>query len=182
MAVMSSSGAAANGINNSVQALLITNTDPEGTGAGESNSGLKENATFTVSATFQLVVPAPGTGYGIDLTNGVPGSGSTEEVQLQVDSTPAGGATVDLLQSDPATDTFNVIASQVLTATQLANDTQIQLELAHTAGNETVVGSFALGSNGDFGAQQRSRRAPRHMCLTIRHLPARRSCPSPTTG
>ena len=152
MAVMSSSGAAPNGINNSVQALLITNTDPEGTGAGENNSGLKENATFTVSATFQLVVPAPGTGYGIDLTNGVPGSGATEEVQLQVNSTPSGGATVDLLQSDPATDTFNVIASQVLTASQLANDTQIQLELAHTAGNETVVGSFALGSNGDFGA------------------------------
>ena len=152
MAVMSSSGAAPNGINNSVQALLITNTDPEGTGTGESNSGLKENATFTASATFQLVVPAPGTGYGIDLTNGVPGSGSTEEVQLQVDSTPAGGATVDLLQSDPATDTFTVIANQVLSATQLANDTQIQLELAHTAGNETVVGSFALGSNGDFGA------------------------------
>ena len=91
MAVMSSSGAAPNGINNSVQALLITNTDPEGTGAGESNSGLKENATFTVGATFQLVVPAPGTGYGIDLTNGVPGSGATEEVQLQVELDTIGG-------------------------------------------------------------------------------------------
>ena len=91
MAVMSSSGAAANGINNSVQALLITNTDPEGTGTGESNSGLKENATFTVSATFQLVAPAPSTGYGIDLTNGVPGSGATEEVQLQVELDAIGG-------------------------------------------------------------------------------------------
>ena len=91
MAVMSSSGAAPNGINNSVQALLITNTDPEGTGTGESNSGLKENATFTVSATFQLIVPAPGTGYGIDLTNGVPGSGATEEVQLQVELDAIGG-------------------------------------------------------------------------------------------
>jgi len=97
-----SSGAGFNGINNSVEATLLTNTSPEGTGTGDSNQGLKENATFTVSGMFQLVAPATGTGYSIDLTNATSGQ-RHEEVQIQVVSAPSGGAEVVLTQDDPVT-------------------------------------------------------------------------------
>ena len=148
-AIMSSSGAAANGINDSVQALLITNTSPEGTGSGQSNSGLKANATFTVSGTFDLAAPQPSTGYGIALTNAVSGQTNTEEVQLQVVSTSSGGANVVLQQADIATDTFTPIANLVLTSQQLAGNTQIELDLAHnTAGTSAITGSFELFDNG----------------------------------
>jgi probable HAF family extracellular repeat protein len=148
-AIMSSSGAAINDLNSSVQAILITNTSPEGTGAGESNKGLKENGTFTVGGTFDLTTPQPGTGYGITLLNGTPGVETTEEVQLQVVSTPGGGASVNLFQSDPATDTFTTVGSLTLTAAQLADNTQIELSLAHnTANATTVTGSFELLDDG----------------------------------
>ena len=84
-AIMSSSGAAFNGINNSVEAMLLTSGSPEGTGSGQSNQGLKEDATFTVGGTFQLVAPAAGTGYGITLFNAATGVPTTEEVQLLVE-------------------------------------------------------------------------------------------------
>ena len=148
-AIMSSSGAAFNGINNSVEATLPTNTSPEGTGSGQSNQGLKEDATFTVGGTFQLVAPAAGTGYGITLFNAATGVPTTEEVQLLVDSTGSGGANVALVQADPATDTFTSIANLVLTAQELSGNTQIVLTLAHnTVNTSTITGSFVLLDNG----------------------------------
>ena len=148
-AIMSSSGAAFNGINNSVEATLLTNTSPEGTGSGQSNQGLKEDATFTVGGTFHLAAPATGTGYGITLFNAATGVPTTEEVQLLVDSTGSGGANVALVQADPATDTFTSMADLVLTAQELSGNTQIVLTLAHnTVNTSTITGSFVLLDNG----------------------------------
>ena len=148
-AIMASGGADANGINNSVQAFLLTNADPEGTGPGESNSGLKENAAFTVSGTFALVTPAAGTGYGIELSNAQPGQQATEEIQLVVDSTGSGGVNVELFQSAPSTDTFTPIASASYSAQQLSGATTIVLTLAHNAANSSaVIGSFEIFDGG----------------------------------
>jgi len=147
-AIMSSSGAAFNGIDNSVEALLLTSPQPEGTGAGESNAGLKENDTFTISATFDLVAPQIRTSYGIAVVNAASGP-TTEEVQLQVDSDGSGGAIVILDQNNPSGGVYTQLASFDLTAQQLTGNTQIELDLAHnTIGSSTVVGSFELYDDG----------------------------------
>ena len=146
-AILSASGAAANGFNDSVGALFLTNDQPEGTGTGQSNSGLKENATFTVGGTFNLAIPPQaGDGYGIELTNLTNDlSSATEAVQLVVERTNNGGAMVELYQVDHATETFTQLASYVLTAPQLAGDTQIELDLAHgTVNDPTITASFEL--------------------------------------
>ena len=149
-AIMAANGAVIDSVGNDfVSALLATNTQPEGTSSGQSNSGLKENATFTVSGTFDLTVPAPSGGYGIELTNGAPTQVSNEEVQFEVQRTGSGGAVVDLVQADLSTDTFTLLQSQTLTAAQLSGNTQIELDLAHNAaGTPTIAGSFELFDNG----------------------------------
>ena len=149
-AIMSASGAAPDIVGSDfVQALLITNTLPEGTGTGQSDAGLKEDATFTVSGTFDLAVPAVGSGYGIELTNGTSTLPSTEVVQLTVQRTSGGGAIVDLVQANLSTDTFTLLASQVLTSAQLAGNTQIELDLAHnTVNTSAITASFELIDNG----------------------------------
>ena len=147
-AIMSSSGAAFNSIDNSVEALLLTSPQPEGTGPGESNAGLKENDTFTISATFDLVVPQIRTSYGIAVVNAASGP-TTEEVQLQVDLDGSGGAIVILDQNNPSGGVYTQLASFDLTAQQLTGNTEIQLDLAHnTIGSSTVVGSFELYDDG----------------------------------
>src|SRR5581483_5266836 len=50
-------------------AVLNTNTAQQGTGTGQSNLGLKENAAFTVTSSFDLVAPPNGS-YGMELTDG----------------------------------------------------------------------------------------------------------------
>src|SRR5581483_877491 len=70
-------------------------------------------------------------------------------VQLYVQGDGHGGATVKLVQSDFATTTFTTIASHTLTAAELANNTQIEFDLAHLAANTTdITGSFELLNNG----------------------------------
>ncbi len=155
-AVLSASGATANSVGfDSVSALLITNTSPQGTGAGQSNLGLKENATFTVSGTFDLAIPPTGTngGYGIELTNQTPTQSPTEVVQVEVQGTNSGGAAVNLYQANFATDTFTLLQSITLTSQQLASNTEIKLDLNHnTAGASTITASFELGNGASFGA------------------------------
>ena len=148
-AIMSATGAVPDIVgSDSVQALLISSTLPEGTGTGQSDAGLKEDATFTVSGTLDLAVPAVGSGYGIELTNGTPTQSSTEVVQLTVQRTSGGGAIVDLVQANLSTDTFTLLASQVLTSAQLAGNTQIELDLAHnTVNTSAITGSFELIDN-----------------------------------
>ena len=151
-AIMSATGAVPDIVGSDfVSALLISNTQPEGTGTGQSDTGLKEDATFTVSGTFDLAVPAVGSGYGIALTNGTPTQPSNEVVQLTVQRTSGGGAIVDLVQADTSASpgTFTLLASQVLTAAQLAGNTQIELDLAHeTLNTSAITGSFELIDNG----------------------------------
>ena len=149
-AIMSSSGAAYNGTDDSVQAILLTSNLPEGSGTGESNSGLKENDTFTVTGTFDLVVPQPSTSYGIELNEALPAPGTTtQQVQIQVFGTANGGAQVDLGERDPATGVFTLLASYTLTAAQLSGNSQIELDLVHDTANSTAIaGSFELIDNG----------------------------------
>src|SRR5262249_4524211 len=73
-AIASSTGVAQNpNVSNSTSAfdvaILNTNTAPQGTGTGQSNLGLKENAAFTVTSSFDLVAPPTGS-YGMELTDG----------------------------------------------------------------------------------------------------------------
>ena len=149
-AIMSSSGAAYNGTDDSVQAILLTSNLPEGSGTGESNSGLKENDTFTVTGTFDLVVPQPSTSYGIELNEALPAPGTTtQQVQIQVFGIANGGAQVHLGERDPATGVFTLLASYTLTAAQLSGNNQIELDLVHDTANSTAIaGSFELIDNG----------------------------------
>ncbi len=149
-AIMSSSGAIPGGTGALVQAILVTNTQAEGTGAGQSNGGLKENATFKVSTTFDLAAPvAGGGGYGIMLTNTAPGVPGNEVVELEVQRATSGAANIVLLQVNQATNQTTVLANQVLTLPQMSANTQIELDLAHnTVNTTTITGSFELFNNG----------------------------------
>jgi Mg-chelatase subunit ChlD len=153
-AIASSAGVAVNpntGGGNSVfnLALLNTNTDPQGTGSGQSNLGLKENAAFTITATFDLTAPPTGS-YGMELTDGTATHGIDQLERLLV--TQSGGNTVvELVQANLVANTQTVLASQVLTATQLASNDQIEFQFSHLADSTQVTGAFALGNNGSFG-------------------------------
>ena len=149
-AIMSSSGAAYNGTDDSVQATFLTNNQPEGTGTGDSNNGLKENGTFTASGTFDLVVPQFDTSYGIELNEVLPTPGTTtQQVQIQVFGTANGGAQVHLGERDPATGVFTLLASYTLTGAQLNGNNKIELDLVHGTANSTAIsGSFELIDNG----------------------------------
>jgi RTX calcium-binding nonapeptide repeat (4 copies) len=153
-AIASSAGVAVNpntGGGNSVfnLALLNTNTDPQGTGSGQSNLGLKENAAFTITATFDLTAPPTGS-YGMELTDGTATHGIDQLERLLV--TQSGGNTVvELVQANLVANTQTVLASQVLTATQLASSDQIEFQFSHLADSTQVTGAFALGNNGSFG-------------------------------
>ena len=149
-AIMSSSGAIQGGVGAFVQAILLTNTASQGTGAGQSNSGLKQNSTFTLSTTFDLTLPPlGGGGYGIMLTNTAPGVAATEVVELMVQRSASGTANIVLLQQNQATNTTTTLASLALTSQQTTGNTQIELDLAHnTAGSTAITGSFELFNNG----------------------------------
>jgi hypothetical protein len=129
-----------------VLARLGTNNQDESV----SNGGLKEDATFTVSTTFDLTVPHfAGQQYGIDLNDSSATHANDEMVELYVVGDGHGGATVKLVQADFATTTFTTLASQTLTADQLAGNNQIELDLAHLdADSSTISGSFELLNDG----------------------------------
>jgi hypothetical protein len=129
-----------------VLARLGTNNQDESISSG----GLKENATFTVSTTFDLTVPQfAGQQYGIDLNDSAATHNNDEMVELYVVGDGHGGATVRLVQADFATTTFTTLASQVLTADQLAGNNQIELDLAHlTKDTSGITGSFELLNDG----------------------------------
>ncbi len=145
-AIMSSSGTAYNGTDDSVQAILLTSNQPESV----SNSGLKEDDTFTASGTFDLVVPQFDTSYGIELDEVLPVPGTTtQQVQIQVFGTANGGAQVHLGERDPATGVFTLLASYTLTGAQLNGNNKIELDLVHGTVNSTAIsGSFELIDNG----------------------------------
>ena len=151
-AVMSSTGVAPNSaISGGVEdfALLNTNTNPQGTGTGESELGLKEDSAFTVSSTFGLTTPPTGS-YGMELNDGTPTHGIDQLERLIVTKDSLGNTVVELVQRDLAVNpqTTNIIASQTLTAAQLAADNQIEFQFTHSATAQTVTGSFELLDNG----------------------------------
>ena len=144
-AVMSSAGVAPNpAISGGVEdfALLNTNTDPA------SDLGLKYDAAFTVSSTFGLTAPPTGS-YGMELNDGTSTHGVDQLVRMIVTKS-SGSTVVELVQRDLAVNpqTTNVIASQTLTAAQLAGNNQIEFQLSHVANTSAVIGSFELIDNG----------------------------------
>ena len=55
---------------------------------------------------------------------------------------------VELIQANLTTNTQTVVASQTLTAAQLANNNQIEFQMSHTANTTAVSGTFELIDNG----------------------------------
>ncbi len=121
-AIASSAGVAANpNIAGSVFdiAVLNTNTDPT------SNLGLKANASFSVSSTFDLVVPPTGS-YGMELTDGTATHG-VDQLERLIVQRVNGAAVVELVQANLVNNnTQTVLASHTLTAAELAGNTQIE--------------------------------------------------------
>ena len=153
-AIMASAGAVVTpgGGGAQVIARLNTSTLAQGTGAGQSDLGLKQDASFTVSGTFDLSAPSPVNAfYGIDLTDGSPSKNPADQVvQLVLKKTgTTGGGTyaVQLIQNNQATSTVTVLAQQDITA-QMAGNTQIEFDLSHAANSSTLTGSFELLNNG----------------------------------
>ena len=142
-AIMSSSGVAPNSaVSGSYEdiAFLNTNTDPTTT------NGLKEGADFTVSSTFALSAQ-PVASYGMELNDGTSTHSVDQVVRLAV-ATVNGSTVVELIQSDPAASTSTVLASQILSAAQLASNNQIEFQLSHVANTMAITGSFELLDNG----------------------------------
>jgi hypothetical protein len=144
-AIASSAGVAANpNISGSVfdLALLNTNTDPT------SDNGLKEDADFTVSSTFDLVAPATGS-YGMELTDGTSTHGVDQLVRVIV-TKDHGNTVVELVQRNltASPQTSNILGEVVLTPAELASDNQISFQLTHAANTQQVAGTFELLHNG----------------------------------
>src|SRR5262249_21641833 len=114
-AIMSASGAVPLLVNDGVSAILNTNSQPQST----SSLGLKLNADFTVSATFDLTNPAGTTGYGLGLNDGTSTHASDQVVQIDVQKYN-GNVVVDLFQANLTADTFTLLAQQTITTAQLA--------------------------------------------------------------
>jgi hypothetical protein len=132
----------------STGAVLLTNTQPEGTGSGQSELGLKEDQTWTFSGTYDLATPGIAT-YGIELLNGGSSTGNTQVVQLVVQADNTGATDVKLFETNPVTGVHTLPTSQTLTSAQLASNTQIELDLAHnTVNNNVITASFELFTNG----------------------------------
>ena len=150
-AILSSTGVAptTSGSGNAeVVAVLNTNTLPQGTGSGQSNSGLKENATYTVSATFDLTAPPTGD-YGLQLTDGTSTHANDQLLGIWVQRLSNGNTAVELVQNDPVADTpATVLDSQILTSTDLAPGNQIELQLIHAANSTAITGTFDVISGG----------------------------------
>src|SRR5262245_42629125 len=143
-AIMSATGVVPLTVNDNVSAILNTNSQPQST----SSLGLKENGTFTVSATFDLANPASFTGYGFALTDGTSTHASDEVAQLVVQRM-SGNVVVNLYKADftNTSNPFTLVASQSISE-QLAGNNQIELTLNHAAGSTVVTGSFTLMSGG----------------------------------
>ena len=144
-AVMSSTGDAPNPAitgNAEVFAKLLTNTDPGNT------AGLKEGASFTVSSTFSLTTPPTGS-YGMELNDGTSTHG-IDQLERLIVTTSGGNTVVELVERDLASNpqTTNIIASQTLTAAQLAGNDQIEFSFTHDANTQAVTGAFELLDNG----------------------------------
>jgi VCBS repeat-containing protein len=106
-AIMSATGAVPLVVNDNVSAILNTNSQPQST----SSLGLKENGTFTVSATFNLANPASFTGYGFGLTDGTSTHASDEGAQIVVQKS-FGNVVVNLYAADfTQTNPFTLLAS-----------------------------------------------------------------------
>jgi hypothetical protein len=122
-------------------AILNTNTDP-------SNLvfGLKSNHTFSITGTFDLILPSvPGEGYGVVFYDGAPSHTATDYVYVEVFMTSTNGPVVQFGHQDFAAGTSTVIGQIPL---ELNHD-QIGLHLDKYDMNSNVVtGSFAYIDKG----------------------------------
>ncbi|HEX3703276.1 MAG TPA: hypothetical protein VHU82_08100, partial [Vicinamibacterales bacterium] len=141
-AIMSSSGVALvpGTTTADITARLNTNTNPAST------LGLKLGATFTASAKFDLTALPKGA-YGITLTDASATQQADQVVRLLVQGFANGNTVVELEQA-PLNGAPVILASQTLTADQLAGNNQIELDLSHVGGATAITGSFELIDQG----------------------------------
>ncbi len=125
-------------------ARLNTNRDPTST------QGLKINQSFTLSGTFDLIIPEERDAYGIELNDVANGSGN-DIVRLEVRGGTNGVTSVLLQQINLVTGSTVNISSAVLNPS--AQDNEIVLTLSYTAplgatlstsGPQPVSASFQL--------------------------------------
>ena len=83
----------------------------------------------------------------MELNDGTSTQSVDQVVRLAV-ATVNGSTVVELIQADPAASTSTVLASQILTAAQLASNNQIEFQLSHVANTTAITGSFELLDNG----------------------------------
>jgi Laminin G domain len=153
-AVMSSNNAVALPSVNGGQVIARLNTNSQDQSVND--TGLKEGATFTVSATFDLIAPSfKNQQYGIDLNDSSATHPNDDMAQVYVVRDAAtGNVMVKLVEANFSTATFTTLDSYTLSAAQLSGNTQIELDLAHpTAGSSAVTGSFELINNGSVTLQ-----------------------------
>ena len=86
----------------------------------------------------------------MQLNDGTSTQVSDQIVSLYVHGQSDGSTVVELVQSDLATDpaTSTVLASETLTAAQLADNSQIELQLSHVANSTAINGIFELLNDG----------------------------------
>ena len=120
--------------------------------------------SFTVSSTFDLTALPRGS-YGMQLNDGTSTQGQDQVVELLVQGLSNGNTVVELVQANFTTSpvTTAVLASQTLTAAQLANNNQIEFQLSHAANSTAITGTFELLSGGTSPAQQPSFRQGRSL-------------------
>ncbi len=133
-AILSSTGVAPGGFNNSnadVVAFLNTNIAPQGTGTGDSNSGLKENVAFEVAATFDLPTGTVRGNIGLQLNDGTSTQNPDQVVSLVLTGGSNGTSVVELEQQNLATGSTSILASQTLTVPQ--GDDEIEFQFSPTS-------------------------------------------------
>ena len=108
-----------------------------------------------MSSTFSLTTPPTGS-YGMELNDGTSTHG-IDQLERLIVTTSDGNAVVELIQRDLTSNpqTSNIIASQTLTAAQLASNNQIEFSFTHDANTQAVTGAFELSTTEATPARRR---------------------------
>ena len=125
------------------QAILNTTTPSTGR-LLTTQSGFEFDKSFSVTGNFNLVIPQDArNGYGISLTDDLPGNPGTETVLLQVETTSSGMASVILSEVNDTTGFNQFLGSAPVFPFNFDTSTvnQIALTLTYTAPNGAVLGT-----------------------------------------
>ena len=149
---------------NGEQAIINTMT-PTGSRELSAEAGLDYDKSFTVTGTFNLVLPQESdNAYGIMLTDNLKNNPGTETVMLEVFTGSGGASAVNLIENDTATATTTLLGDIPLPTSVLSSANEIALTLSYTAPGgaslsspsaQPVVATIQLLENGtDVGSAQ----------------------------